>query len=148
MRWWILGVVWVWVVAYILVVLNDHARGASPPAARAAVAVSRAYWGTPPCGNPRIRVIRTRRDSEWLSVMPSNVIGIASPQECLIEVMNRPRQVCRLIGHEWGHLMGKQHVDDPTDIMYPVLIDYWPPCDARNARVATASFRPYWRMPQ
>jgi hypothetical protein len=39
---------------------------------------------------------------------------------------------CSMLVHEFGHLTGRLHSDDPNDIMYPTLSDLnlWPGCGA------------------
>jgi len=68
----------------------------------------------------------------WASVKQTTIDG-ATVAECEIrlESDHYPRPptagygvwdeiMCKIIVHEWGHVLGKTHVEDPTDLMYPL----------------------------
>jgi hypothetical protein len=86
------------------------------------------HWGgNPPCGEP---VFERIPDDKWL-----DTIGLAAPitvedhpaaaykDTCRViynSTMFRydPLTLCTIIVHEYGHLWGHAHTQDPKDIMY------------------------------
>lgn len=55
----------------------------------------------------------------------------------------RPVEACTIVAHEWGHLLGRGHVDDPLDLMaeFPERPPAGCAAFARPARRARASTR-------
>jgi hypothetical protein len=85
----------------------------------------------------------------------SDAAGYTDPGHCgtihILErraVSYRRSELCTLVVHEYGHTIGYEHVDDPSDIMYykpvtaglhPGVCDYpapsrWPPARSWTAR--------------
>lgn len=81
-----------------------------------AIAVALSFWGPPPCGLD-IAVAELDGYAGVATVYPSG--------RCTVEIDAgwwRWGQLCSALTHEIGHVWGKPHVDDPRDVMFPVLI--------------------------
>jgi Matrixin len=107
---------------------------AAAPAAAAerGLDLGRAAFGTPVCGVPAI---------ERATFADPAVMAGADPESCRILLNRRwademPRAMrCTLVFHEFGHLAGREHSDDPDSIMYA---SYWRP-DERCLRFSALS---------
>lgn len=85
--------------------------------------IAAAFWGqTPDCGQPSLTSAE----------LPPPVVGFADLADCSIVV--DPRRfyfsgaACVVVVHEYGHLIGLGHSDDPTNVMYPVMQQPLRPC--------------------
>lgn len=94
-------------------------------AMQAAASVARAYWGADPCGN--------QVDIRWTD--QSNTINAVSSWKNPTSSYDNPAQnldcevdfnrdlsydwprFCTVLVHEFGHLTGHQHSEDPNDVM-------------------------------
>ena len=87
----------------------------------------KAMYGNPVCGRPKINF----RSLSW----PKS--GTAVRSECRIVIDNSERwdkaELCTVLMHEWLHLHGYEHSDDPNSLMYPGPINTNRDC-ARLAR--------------
>jgi hypothetical protein len=78
-----------------------------------------AAFGTPRCGTPVV---------ERATFADPAVMAGADEQRCRILLNRRwidelPRAMrCTLVFHEFGHLAGREHSDDPDSVMYA---SYW-----------------------
>jgi hypothetical protein len=85
----------------------------------ALLVLAAAFWGqAPPC-QPTI----TRAD------LPPPIVGFANLADCSITVDPPPfaGAECMVVLHEYGHLLGLSHSEDPNDVMYPVIrTPIWP----------------------
>jgi hypothetical protein len=96
--------------------------------------IAKAYWGAEPsCTQPDGTVIHP------YAVMGNdpnpNVAAWAEVGGCRMwldrDYWPAPpsEEYCNLIAHEWGHLTGRPHSDDPDDLMWPQWInDVVPQC--------------------
>ena len=102
---------------------------------QAAVAVAHDYWGPLPKGDPVVN---------WTTKLPVDIAGRAYPGQDRIDVaLDFARDLrrhhwwslyCTLITHEYGHLAGQEHVDDPTKIMYPTVLLTFAPSEQAALR--------------
>lgn len=118
------------------------------PGMTAAVAIAARYWGAAACGGDVAL--------SWSSADPPSINAratwfnpvdpFAAPQlnhDCSI-VFNAnawlpwPR-FCTVVVHEWGHLTGHPHSDDPNDVMAAVMRAPSPACAAAPDPAATRS---------
>jgi hypothetical protein len=75
-----------------------------------------AFWGqTPACGQPSIEP----------AALPAPLVGLANLADCSIQVdptrLTFAGAACAVVLHEFGHLVGREHSLDPTDVMYPIM---------------------------
>jgi hypothetical protein len=95
----------------------------------AGVQVGEQVWGTPACGQPHVEV---STPTEYKAAHPSAEFGDSVPlawadeTRCVI-VLNRDYarlsiktavKRCHVIVHEWGHLTGHEHSENPRSVMY------------------------------
>jgi hypothetical protein len=129
-------------LALAFVPATAHAEGLLPdlpvPAAAPLMATGQslaaARWGVEPCGG-QVAVswshmgpgINAR--SQWMSV---DINDASSYTECAItynlDVDWDWPKLCTVIEHELGHLAGRQHVNDPRDVMSAYYIYPAPEC--------------------
>jgi hypothetical protein len=91
----------------------------------AAIAVSLAFWGAPPC---QVQAHVAELDG---------ALGVATfgGPVCVIEIDARRWkwwQLCSTFAHEWGHLVGQVHGGQPGDLMYPQLVRNAEPCKGKR----------------
>lgn len=82
---------------------------------------ARAAWPNSPClGHEQIEIT-----DNFPPQAPPGAIGGAAPRYCLVilrPILLQPGWeygLCITLTHEFGHLAGRDHSSDPTDIMYP-----------------------------
>lgn len=87
----------------------------------ALLVLAAAFWGqAPPC-QP------TLAHAE----LPPPAVGLANLADCSITVdptrLTFAGGECMVVLHEYGHLLGLGHSEDPNDVMYPVIrAPIWP----------------------
>lgn len=128
------------VVAALLAALTPAAASAWRPSARShrlasAVAVANAYWGTP-CP------VATWRE------IPFGVGGMAWPATCewglaTDWIVWQWPILCAVVVHEFGHLAGRDHNDDPASVMSGAGVLAQPAiCGKRPRRNVATAIRP------
>ena len=101
--------------------------------------VAEQYWGTTPCGGAA--------QIAWVD-SPDTLLNATSTWDNPVDTWQQPamnahclialnpeatwdwNKLCTVVGHEVGHLLGHQHVADPTDLMTPVYTVPLPACAA------------------
>lgn len=122
-----------------------HARAETYPVGsptwNAAIEVSVAHWGALPCGGAV--------EFGW-TALPPGVMGFASwmrsglaPLDagkfttCRVDLNPGmdlgPEMFCTTLAHELGHLHGREHVDDPSNLMAASIGEPLPACIAAMA---------------
>jgi hypothetical protein len=91
--------------------------------------VGEQVWGKPACGQPHVEV---STPTEYEAAHPAAEFGDSVPlawadeTRCVI-VINREYarlsirtavKRCHVIVHEWGHLTGREHSENPRSVMY------------------------------
>jgi hypothetical protein len=117
------------------------------PAMQNAQQIARAHWGVDPCGGA-ITI-------EWVA-LPDGYNAISSwanatdpydaPEsnvDCRIQmnaemVFGWPK-LCTVVVHEYGHLAGQRHEDEPGLLMSPIYETPLPACAIKRKRRAAAS---------
>jgi hypothetical protein len=111
--------------------------GISSREVRRPIAVARTIQGTVCHGDVKVR----RGQLAPRQLGQANYTYYGGPRDwqtyrnCVITITTKqlsPTRLCAVMAHEWGHLRGKAHVSDPTQLMYPRL----------NARNIPRSCRP------
>lgn len=122
------------IAALALLALAPAAEASWPRVDRARE-VALAWWGeTPECGQPRTMRSETAdiADPRYfynMAELPPRWIGVGDPIFCIIHLRRswlatRPSwsYFCRVYIHEYGHVLGRSHSDDPHSMMHsPVL---------------------------
>jgi hypothetical protein len=89
-----------------------------------------AYWGVDPCGG-QVTIVWTDQDPDLnATAVWGNAVGdytdALSNDQCQIrfnpEVAFTWPKFCTVMVHEYGHLAGHDHSDDPRDVMYPLYM--------------------------
>ena len=90
------------------------------------LAIAASVWGPTPCG-PQPQV-------SYTALTDPRYAALAIVDECRIEVdspsnadFDGPMR-CSFILHEYGHLVGMQHSDNPRSIMQPLIMRPDPRC--------------------
>jgi Matrixin len=122
---------------------------------QAAIGVARAHWGGDPCGG-QIALSWAPADAEInaTSAWTNPESAYDHPQlngDCKVTFNPNAEfdwdKFCTVMVHEYGHLAGRPHAGDPTDVMAAYYTRPLPACQAatpaelRPAPVATASVR-------
>lgn len=82
----------------------------------AVLVIAQQVFGPVPCGTP---VVERAKFTD-----PGTLAG-ADPATCRIFLNRRwasqmpPAMKCTLVLHEYGHLAGREHSDNPNSVMYP-----------------------------
>ena len=102
--------------------ITDAAVAAQDAVLPRAIAVASAHW---PGSNCRGRELVTWTSQSALdSEYPGEGLGaVAVPATCSVRLTEDARtwsgrRVCALLAHEFGHLAGRAHTEDPADVMY------------------------------
>jgi hypothetical protein len=111
-----------------------------------ALAISR--WGMEPCGG-QVSVTWTHMGdginarSQWLATDTHNPATFTS---CSItynlDVDWDWPKLCTVVEHELGHLAGRDHVDDPRNVMSPYYIYPAPECGGQQATTGAPAPKP------
>ena len=123
------------VVAGTLIVPATAAAASPPPplTLERIIQMADTRWGSPCDG----------RVSLSFSDLSPGDVGISWPDECRVEItralLGRKVSLCLIVMHEWGHLAGRDHSNDPRSIMNPVpsmvyAIRSAPECVPRHLR--------------
>lgn len=103
---------------------TDFAPGTSP--VTAAEEISKSYWQATPCGGQVSIVWMTLGEGTNATSTWTNPVGqYDAPEQntsCQI-AFNKAlawdwTRFCSILVHEYGHLAGRSHAEDPADIMY------------------------------
>jgi hypothetical protein len=92
---------------------------------RAAFYVAKQTWGEPDCGQPRLEVstpaeyVRAHGTGEFDSEPEAwadedRCVIVLNPQLTIRTAVRR----CHIIVHEWGHLAGREHSQNPRSVMF------------------------------
>ena len=102
----------------------DFAQGSAPVAA--AQAIAKAHWQTDPCGG-EVRLVWTalganvNATSTWANTH-SQYDAPEQNTTCVVALNSTAAwdwtKFCSILVHEYGHLSGHAHTQDPADIMY------------------------------
>jgi hypothetical protein len=135
------------------------------PRVEAWAAVARATWGASPVCAEGVRIDRAERLPNaglWAAAeMPGCHVSLDPdfyPAPALWSATEGGRarweeQMCNVVVHEWGHLLGRPHAEDPHDVMAVVVPLAVPGCragapqPARARKPAAAKRRPARRPP-
>jgi hypothetical protein len=119
--------------------------------------IAATFWGPTVCGGQDVMTVPiTRAD------LPTPTIGLAFTDTCSIEVADikwSSQELCDVLVHEFGHLAGWRapegqefirpdgtpdyaHSADPHNVMYPVVLGSFAPCDSQTVAAAAAQFPP------
>lgn len=102
----------------------DIATTADPNLAAYAAAAQQ-HWGNPSCATVQVRSM-TQPDPAVYARADDCTIWIDASDWHMLDRSLR----CNMMLHEWGHLMGHDHTDDPRSIMVPLPINARPAaCD-------------------
>lgn len=133
----------------IAATLSALALATSTSGTEAGIRVAQATWGIPACGNPHVEAVtpaQYMREHEEISI-DGQPLAWADEKRCVI-VINPTWKIytatkrCHVIVHEWGHLAGRGHSDNPRSVMYKsdeVSEDFDIQTDKR---VAIGAFKP------
>lgn len=124
----------------------DLAVPTSDPMMAAARAIAVAHWGTDPCaGNVAISwgtlPENINAHSDWFGMLgqPETFINCAIVFNVNADYGWDWPKFCTVVEHEFGHLSGHDHVDDPHDIMSPYYVFASPECSTQPIVAASTS---------
>jgi hypothetical protein len=95
---------------------------------RAGLIVGEQVWGAPACGQPRVEV-STPSDYEaayGTGAFDTEPLAWADETRCVVVINRELARIeirtaakrCHVIVHEWGHLAGREHSENPRSVMY------------------------------
>ena len=119
----------------------------------AAMTLAASVWGQPACGTPTLGVAVYPTPAQ-LSVSVDRVTGFAEFDKCRVNLTpltadprrTDPTFACHVIVHEWGHLAGHEHSDDPKNVMYPETRLYYWRCIYGTDKDPLLTFRRGWKV--
>ena len=85
-------------------------------------------------GTMRVPVVRRdlAREGAGLATWFFETDPLVGPfTDCEVAIDSRPLsfvRLCTVLGHEFGHLDGRPHSENPRSIMWPYTLRLWPPC--------------------
>lgn len=97
-----------------------------------AIEVASAQWPDSRCRG-REAVIWTSQEALDREHPGERLGAVADPPTCSVQLSQEARgfsgpRLCALLQHEFGHLAGHMHGDDPADVMYHGTIPWTVPC--------------------
>jgi hypothetical protein len=84
-------------------------------------------WGMPACGQPTQAVEAYPADVST-ALDDGTIVGFPDMDGCRVVLTpygTENGDPCTTIVHEWGHLAGQVHSDDPSSVMYESPDPYW-----------------------
>jgi hypothetical protein len=113
------------------------------PAFERAEAIARAAWGSMPCdGDVTVRWAPLDRDTNAVSTWAEFGDG-GEAFDCRVTFNERDQwsfaRFCTILTHEYGHLHGRGHSDDPDSVMYARYVSPYRRCVSGAARRGGAS---------
>jgi hypothetical protein len=99
---------------------------------QAGLFVGQQVWGAPACGDPHVEVSTPadyERDHGTGNFASPEPLAWADVNRCVIVInaevvdgryaeIHTAQKRCHVIVHEWGHLVGEEHVNNPRSVMY------------------------------
>jgi hypothetical protein len=136
-------------LALLVHTAGAHAAVPAPPAlgqftsdqVAAAEQAAQQTWPGNPCTN-RIQIIAVPFDGKtigWVDWVNQAVAGNCTMHASVDYRYGGLDEVCTLIAHELGHMLGLVHVADPDDVMYTYGLKPTPPCAQAFPRPAQAA---------
>lgn len=123
-------------VASILIALPASAHAdldLTDPAVTDAITAGELVWAGNPCaGTTTYRYLGDEQitaenpdDPDTSGILGYAPLGGAARGNCTVTIATHRRwtgrDLCQVVAHEHGHLLGLDHTDEPTDLMYPYL---------------------------
>ena len=128
-------------------VTGAQAADEAPPWVRY-LEVARGAWPDSPCrGTETVEVVEPDESGALPTsaglIRPTpglHIIGVAVPDRCWVAVSAdlTGYKLCAALVHEFGHLAGVSHSDDPASIMAPVMPKRDAPCIVQTFGALTA----------
>ncbi len=146
------------VLLCLLVVPATAGAGVDPerdPLVRHWLTIARDHWNRSPACVGGVGVVTAdwlRGNSAWAQSSGDGCWIALNPDAYPVRDGADPvawrTSMCSVVAHEWGHLLGYPHSDDPASLMYPfVPVGVLPPCSttaparARSVCTRTAKKR-------
>lgn len=140
-------------LALVLLLFPATAQAAS--GTMAGMTVGARVWGMPACGQPHVEVTTptayqaAHGTSEFGGNQP---LAWADETRCVIAInrelahieIRTPAKRCHVIVHEWGHLAGRGHSDNPRSVMFgeDIIAEGWVLRGKRKVMQAANAFKP------